>query len=211
MKKKFLSLMMAAAVVATTSVSAFADDKIINNVDSSSPITDVQITGSVTSQSGEMPESTFKVTVPTTATFSVNKSGGFTAPKLTVKNEGSQKVEVYAYNFKDNTNDGNINILSPSDFETKVGAKRSDVKITLRGDLGEEVHLSSTGKYGVNTADDFTTDRDGDGFKLLQLEASTDGTAKSGTITLDGTAGKGATEGAISDTFVLTLKIKKGK
>ena len=216
MKKKFLSLMMAAAVVATTSVSAFAQDyNVIENADNTSPITKVQITGSVTNQSGQMPESTFKVTVPTTATFSVNKNGGFTAPDLTVKNEGSQKVDVYAYSFKDDTNGESINILSPDDFDSEAvdSRKRSDVKITLRGNSGEEVHLSSTDteKQGVNSASDFSEARGENGFKLLQLEASTDGTAKSGTITLDGRAGTGTTPEAVSDTFVLTLKITKGK
>ena len=209
MKKKFLSLMMAAAMIATTSVSAFAADKIIDNVDSSSPTTEVQITGSVTNQTGEMPESTFKVTVPTTASFSVDQNGGFTAPTLTVKNEGPQKVNVYAYSFKDNSGEGNINVLSPSAFAQKHDeAKRSDVKISLRGQFGDIVHLSSTNEHGVNTDDSFSQDRGADGFKLLELEASTDGTAKSGTISIDGTAGK-ATTGAVSDTFVLTLKIKK--
>ena len=213
MKKKFLSLMMAAAVVATTSVSAFAQDyNVIEKPDNTSPITDVQITGSVTNDDGTMPESTFKVTVPTTATFSVNQNGGFTAPKLTVKNEGGQKVDVYAYSFKDNTKAESINILSPEDFDSQVREpkKRSDVKITLRGDSGQEVHLSSTGKDGVNSARDFTAQRGENGFKLLQLEASTDGTAKNGTITLDGMAGTGQTGKAITDTFVLTLKITKG-
>lgn len=175
---------------------------------------DMKITGTVTDDSGEMPESTFKVTVPTTASFSVNKSGGFTAPTLTVKNEGSQKVDVYAYSFKDNTNDGSINILSPEEFDLKVGlatAKRSDVKIALRGNLGEKVYLSSTRGNGVNSKEDFTgVDSEGNGFRVLQLEACADGVAKSGTISIDGTAGTGSTE-AVSDTFILTLKIKKSE
>lgn len=209
MKKKFLSLMMAAAVVATTSVSAFAQDKLIDNVDTSSPTTEVQITGSVTKSDGTMPDSTFKVTVPTTASFSVDQNGGFTAPTLTVKNEGPQKVNVYAYSFKDNSGEGNINILSPADFEQKgSGAKRNEVKISLRGQLGDIVQLSSTKENGVTSEKEPSADRGTDGFKLLELEASTDGTAKSGTISIDGTAGK-ATSEAVSDTFVLTLKIKK--
>ena len=175
---------------------------------------DMKITGTVTDDSGEMPDSTFKVTVPTTATFSVNKSGGVIAPDLTVKNEGSQKVDVYAYSFKDNTNDGSINILSPEEFNLKVEstkAKRSDVKITLRGNSGEEVYLSSTKKNGVNDQTNFEGVGDeGNGFKVLQLEACADGVAKSGTISIDGTAGTGSTE-AVYDTFILTLKIKKSE
>lgn len=214
MKKKFLSLMMAAAVVATTSVSAFAQDyNVIENADNTSPTTKVQITGTVTDDSGEMPDSTFKVTVPTTATFSVNKSGGFTAPDLTVKNEGSQKVDVYAYSFKDDTKGEKINILSPDEFDTQGDApkKRSEVKITLMGNSGEEVYLSSTKKNGVNNKTNFEGVGDeGNGFKVLQLEACADGVAKSGTISIDGTAGTGSTE-AVSDTFILTLKIKKSE
>ena len=212
MKKKFLSLMMAAAVVATTSVSAFAQDKIIETGDSNSPTTEVKITGSVTDDQGAMPERTFKVTVPTTASFSVNQNGGFEAPALTVKNEGAQKVDVYAYSFKDNTNDGSINILSPNEFDQRVStAKRSDVKITLRGDSGEKVYLSSTKKNGVNNQEDFEgVDNQDDGFKVLRLEACTDGVAKIGNISINGTAGTGSTK-AVSDTFVLTLKIKKSE
>ena len=213
MKKKFLSLMMAAAVVATTSVSAFAQDKIIDNVDSDSPTTEVQITGSVTNQDGTMPDSTFKVTVPTTASFSVDKDGGFKAPTLTVKNEGTQKVDVYAYSFKDNTKAGGINILSPKEFNDQVStAKRSDVKITLRGNLGEKVYLSSTKGNGVNNQEDFEgVDEHDNGFRVLRLEACTDGVAKSGTISIDGTAGTATTPQGVSDAFVLTLKIKKGE
>lgn len=212
MKKKFLSLMMAAAVVATTSVSAFAQDTIIDNADNTSPTTEVQITGSVANSDGTMPDGKFNVTVPTTATFSVDENGGFKAPKLTVKNEGAQKVEVYAYSFTDDSGDGKINILSPTAFAGKQGAaKRNEVKISLRGQFGDIVHLSSTEENGVINGSDTPTERGTDGFRLLKLEASTDGTAKTGTISLDGTAGKGAITGGISDTFVLTLKIKKGQ
>ena len=175
---------------------------------------DMKITGTVTDDSGEMPESTFKVTVPTTASFSVNQNGGFISPNLIVKNEGSQKVDIYVYSFKDNTNAGSINILSPEEFNLKVEStkvKRSDVKITLRGNLGEKVYLSSTRGNGVNSKEDFTgVDSEGNGFRVLQLEACADGVAKSGTISIDGTAGTGSTE-AVSDTFILTLKIKKSE
>ena len=213
MKKKFLSLMMAAAVVATTSVSAFAQDKIIDNEDTSSPTTEVEITGSVANDDGAMPNSKFNVTVPTTATFSVDRNGGFKAPTLTVKNEGSQKVDVYAYSFKDNTGEGDINILSPSDFAQKHDAKRSDVKITLRGNSGEKVYLSSKKNgNGVNDQENFSgTDDEDDGFKVLGLEACTDGVAKIGTISIDGEAGTESPGRAVSDTFVLTLKIKKAQ
>ena len=63
MKKKFLSLMMAAAVVATTSVSAFAAN--VTGSDASEAQTDVTITGNVQDNQGNDAVGTFKVTVPT--------------------------------------------------------------------------------------------------------------------------------------------------
>ena len=73
MKKKFLSLMMAAAVVATTSVSAFAQDKVINGLDTQEHTTDVTITGKVLDQNNNEPAGNFNITVPTSAAFTVGK------------------------------------------------------------------------------------------------------------------------------------------
>ena len=73
MKKKFLSLMMAAAVVATTSVSAFAAN--VTDSDENEAQTDVKITGNVQDASGNDAPGTFKVTVPTTTNFTVTNKG----------------------------------------------------------------------------------------------------------------------------------------
>ena len=73
MKKKFLSLMMAAAVVATTSVSAFAQDRVIEGADTTEQKAEIDITGQVLGDHGEVPAGTFNVSIPTTAAFTVNE------------------------------------------------------------------------------------------------------------------------------------------
>lgn len=72
MKKKFLSLMMAAAVVATTSVSAFADAQdvtVIRDPETKTGKAEITITGDVTGEGGQTVPGTLNVTVPTTASF----------------------------------------------------------------------------------------------------------------------------------------------
>ena len=88
MKKKFLSLMMAAAVVATTSVSAFADETVTKDGSK----VNVTVTGSVNNNLDVAPAGTLNVTVPTALTFSVNSSGDLTGSEIVVTNRGTEKI-----------------------------------------------------------------------------------------------------------------------
>ena len=222
MKKKFLSLMMAAAVVATTSVSAFAaesnnhvtmpNEANIKDTDSNSPTHDVNITGHVQNNQGEMPATSFKVTVPTAANFTVTKDGEVVGPELEVKNEGTQGIEVYATDFSKTTN-GELKVIKEADLNDKP---RSTVALKLTVDSEVKAYLGAGGeKKGVFTdaslndkvSGDISTDKG----KLLSLEAGANG-AKKRKIKLEGTAGKGDQEQkAVSDTFKLVLKIKKAQ
>ena len=96
MKKKFLSLMMAAAVVATTSVSAFAADVNQSYDVSDTNGRDVQIgiTGDVADTNNAVVPSTISVTVPTATTFKVNSDGGFYAPDIRITSDNDEEVEV---------------------------------------------------------------------------------------------------------------------
>lgn len=208
MKKKFLSLMMAAAVVATTSVSAFADDKVLTGEDTSTPTTNVEIKGSVANERGELPAGNFNVTVPTKASFSVNKDGGVNAGEIRIKNAGEQKVEVYAYAFKDKTSDQNINIVKAADVNES--AANSTMSLFLTGDSGEKAHLSSTGKI-YKDAGYVTPADDVDGVKLLTLLGGTTSNPTEGSILMNGQGGKNPVSTPMSDEFTLTLKIKKGQ
>ena len=220
MKKKFLSLMMAAAVVATTSVSAFAaeidnsvtEETTIDNVlDSEGEFKhEVKITGKVQNNAGNMPTDTFKVTVPTAANFTVNQSGKLVGPTLTVKNEGSQAISVWAQNFE-NTGTGSINVISPTEIERDAQGgdpqlKRNNVSLKLEGDGEKVAYLAAGDKSGVSKTEDLTIIKEG--VELVRLAPGNNG-ATIKKIPLKGTAGAKEIEQPVSDTFKLTLKIKK--
>lgn len=217
MKKKFLSLMMAAAVVATTSVSAFAaennnhvtmpNEANIKDTDSNSPTHDVNITGHVQNDQGEMPATSFKVTVPTAANFTVTKDGEVVGPELEVKNEGTQGIEVYATDFSKTTT-GKLKVIEESNLNDEP---RSTVALKLTVDSEAKAYLGAGGaKRGVFKTGELNSKTSDDGEKLLSLEAGAS-EAKTRKIKLEGTAGKGQVEKAVSDTFKLVLKIKKAQ
>lgn len=209
MKKKFLSLMMAAAVVATTSVSAFAEDRVL----SSEGNVDVTITGKVIDDAGHEPAGTFKVSVPTTATFMVTKEGVLEGTTINVKNDGDQKIDVYAEQFKDLTKeDGDgITVVQEGDLKLK---KRTYVSLNLEGKAGN-VYLkteqaSGKGLYKTKALNAPATQED---LKLTSVAPR-----DTEELTLKGRAGEknitngdedGKVEEAVSNNFTLTLKIKK--
>ncbi|MBS5125773.1 MAG: hypothetical protein KHZ09_10020 [Clostridium sp.] len=207
MKKKFLSLMMAAAVVATTSVNAFAasDATVSENGGS----VDVKITGSVNDELDKAPEGTINVTVPTALTFTVNKDGNFTGTSLTITNNGTEAVDVFAYEFTD------INSNSTNGIEVKKTLadedNRSKVTLNLSGNKGIANFASDAGTgRGVYDADlaDATS---ADGIKLARID-KVGSTQNTGELTLRGDAGKSKTvkvNKAITEDFTLKLKIKK--
>lgn len=215
MKKKFLSLMMAAAVVATSSVSAFAEDNDttvvtptesnINSLDSSEHLHEVTITGKVQDENGKMPATTFKVTVPTAANFTVNSAGTVVGPTLTVKNEGTQAIKVFAQDF---TNTGKNAIKVLADNAVTETLDRSNVSLNLVGENGKVVYLAAGNRIS-GVSEDPNLGEMADEVELLDLRAAENGVAVKKSFTLKGKAGKARVENPISDTFKLTLKIKK--
>lgn len=145
MKKKFLSLMMAAAVVATTSVSAFAAD-----VDKSYDVSDtngrdvqIGITGDVTDNNNHVVPSTISVTVPTATTFKVNKDGKFYAPDITITSDNDDEVEVVAKSFTDSTDDETKSITIVKEGELDA-TSRLKIALKLKGS-SRTVALTSKG------------------------------------------------------------------
>lgn len=223
MKKKFLSLMMAAAVVATTSVSAFAaendtnvvmpTESNINTLDSEDYRHELTITGKVQDNKGTMPTASFKVTVPTSANFTVNQAGNLVGPTLTVKNEGTQAIKVLAQDFE-NVGKGAIKVIDSDTIasDTALGSSstldRTNVSLRLEGDNGKIAYLAAgNNKNGVSDQGDLT-DMTEEGVELVTLSAG-DSVATTKTISLKGTAGSKTINAPVSDTFKLTLKIKK--
>ena len=210
MKKKFLSLMMAAAVVATTSVSAFAAN--VTGSDENGTQADVTITGNVQDDSGNDAAGTFKVTVPTTANFTVTNKGVFLGTELEISNEGSQNIDVYAYQFVDKSDSEKINVVKEQDVTTDpTNKQRTTVSMKLTSG-GNVAYLRTDKNGGVYESDTASTAAGATGVKLLNLTSGSELSPTKGIIKLDGKAGQAenlTNNKAVSDDFVLTLKIKK--
>lgn len=209
MKKKFLSLMMAAAVVATTSVSAFAADKTITGEDTTEQTTNITITGDIADESNNVKPGTFNVTVPTTATFAVSNAGGFTGADLTVTNNGTQKIDVYAENFVDTNGTVGIQVLPKSDVTTNpTETERFKVALRIGGNQGTAYFKTADSNSGVFKDEALTNSGGADGVKVSSISPSDTDTLK-----LTGDAGKksGSVTSAIKDTFTLTLRIEKAQ
>ena len=200
MKKKFLSLMMAAAMVATTSVSAFAaNEKTVTNDGDS---VEVQINGIVNNSSDQPPAGTLSVTVPTALSFTVNNNGGFTGSNITVTNTGTQAIDVYAYQFTDATPTTGIVIKASDSLD-----KKSDVSLSLNGNAGTAYFRSEAAGKGIYNEGGSSVG--GEGAKIANIEGGNENT-----LYLEGSAGTNDLESTyastgINERFTLRLKIKK--
>lgn len=202
MKKKLLSLVLAGAMVASTSVSAFATTPNIQEVTTNEGTANVEITGNIADSSGDILPGTISVTVPTTANFVVNDDG-LSGSTITVTNAGTENVEVYAYQFIDKNGEEGINIK-----RTLGGTdKRNDITLYLSGRDANAYFTSSPNvKNGIYADAKSESHADGDGIKLATL-----GNSEEVNLKLIGTAGSVAmtNDEPIKEDFTLKLKIKK--
>lgn len=166
----------------------------------------ISITGNVVNDKGEMPSGTFQVVVPTTASFTVNEKGQFLTIPFTIKNEGYQNIDVYAYKFIDVDGTAGINIKPKSEINEQ--SSRSDIAMSISGNnktayfKTENVSEERTGIYNEQS---LQTSSSNDGIKISLISAKS-----KDTLTLHGEAGKNSNiDTAISNTFTLILKIKK--
>ena len=205
MKKKLLSLVLAGAMVASTSVSAFADttETTVTTDGQQVPVT---IKGSVNGEHDKPAPGTLSVTVPTTLSFIVKNDGTVEGSYIRVQNNGTQPINVYAYEFVDKTQSSGITVHNTGDLE-----KKSDVSLTLSGRDGmarfNSETISETDK-GVYTSNNVKATNDGVLVSNILI-------GQSDNLNLEGRAGTGNlaqsdTEG-ITDTFTLKLKIKKAE
>lgn len=205
MKKKFLSLMMVAAVVATTSVSAFAADvnQSYDVSDTNGRNVQIGITGDVTDQSNHVAPSNISVTVPTTTTFKVNSDGKFYAPDIRITSDNDEEVEVVANSFKDSTDDETNSITIVKEDEVS-DSSRLKIALKLKGALGSVVLKSKGATNGLLKADG-TGNADPD--TVLGTVTKTNPL----TLNLIGKVASGATAPTdpVNDRFTLVLKIRK--
>ena len=217
MKKKFLSLMMAAAVVATTSVSAFADTtKVVEGAADKAHETEITIKGNVNDDRDRPPVGTISVTVPTAANFNVDGNGKFTGAKMPIINNSEVDVDVSVDRFIDINKGQGVELKGQTEVLDNNGAnvKRNKVFLSIEGDT--TMYLSSTGEAkgehtGLYKDPDLTESKEikEENDKHLMTIRANGGRE---VISLQGDAGKQAVSDiktAISDTFKLILKIKK--
>lgn len=208
MKKKLLSLVLAGAMVATTSVSAFAADT--QNVDvfeGKESTTQIDIKGDIYNDQNKPAPSTVTVTVPTSTTFTVDKEGVLTAPNIVIRNNGDETVSIIADSFNDPTGDKGINIISETDFgENANNVERNKVTLKLIGDSTYSLKsVKQTGETGIYNVDGSQASANP---VLGNVRANSNLT-----IRVEGKAGKDGsplTE-AVTDNFQLVLKLKKEK
>lgn len=227
MKKKLLSLVLAGAMVASTSVSAFAEsevagggqqtagttsqpteyvsDGIINGTDEKSYTTNVNIEGSVQSTSGTLPSGSLSVTVPTAAAFTVTNAKKLHGENITIVNKGNQDVDVYACGFTDTRPNAGITVKSKTQIANE---KRTSVSLWVRGELGI-AYLSST--PGSKNTGIYSEESLSDGTELAEKKLMRVSKQSNKDLTLEGEAGQGQEEvsSPVSDNFTLVLKIKK--
>lgn len=215
MKKKFLSLMMAAAVVATTSVSAFADTKDYEIEPKKEKEVPITITGDIQNQRGEVLESNITITVPTTATFTVSPQGVLTAPTIEVRSKSNNKVSVSAKEFRDTTPEmgRGITVLPQNEItENNNTVDREKVSLKLTGNRGVVSFKSEASSAGSGVYNEQGTDHDRD--TEIGVVSNTENldlklTGFAGKKATDGSATDGAPQDAVRDTFTLILKFKK--
>lgn len=207
MKKKLLSLVLAGAMVASTSVSAFADEV---TVDTNNGKANVTITGSVDANNGDSPNGTISVSVPTALSFSVNKSGEVNGGNITITNRGVDAVDITAVEFDDQTPGSKITVKSPTESQENIGT-RENLVLSIGGTNGDRAFFKSedagSGNNGIYNSDGTNAPS---GIKVSTIK----GSGASDTLTLTGYAGKGQLSNdednkGITDTFILRLKVTK--
>lgn len=169
----------------------------------------VTITGNVADKKGEIKPGTIQIEIPTTALFTVDKDGNFTAPDIKIKNNGQEAVDIYAYKFVDTNGPSGINIESETSITGNIDTKsRNNISLNIVGTeatayfKSENLGNNKLGVYEDQNLEQETTN----GIKVLKVLGNSTGNLK-----FNGKAGKAAleTDTAIRDRFTLILKIKK--
>lgn len=169
----------------------------------------VTITGNVADKKGEIKPGTIQIEIPTTALFTVDKNGNFTAPDIKIKNNGQEAVDIYAYKFVDTNGPSGINIESEASITENINNKpRNNISLNIVGTEATAYFKSenlANNKLGVYE-DQNLKQESTEGIKVLKIYGESTGNLK-----FNGKAGKAAleTDTAIRDRFTLILKIKK--
>lgn len=124
MKKKLLSLVLAGAMVASTSVSAFASETTNISVNKAGTTHTVNVTGDVENTSGDTVSGTISVTVPTAVAFTIDKTGEISGGDIEIVNRNPEKdrVEVIAEEFNDPNPTSGIIIVKDDQLDNLISS-----------------------------------------------------------------------------------------
>lgn len=206
MKKKLLSLVLAGAMVASTSVSAFAAANTEDvDVQANTPKQiEVPIQGDIEASDGTTVAGSITVTVPTSAAFKVDKKGNLESGVMKITNKGNSTVSVIASKFIDTTGTNKINVVKEGQLNEQDRSKVSlkliggDKDIVLTSEDNGKMY-DATNDSVINESSDFVIKNVAASESLsLQLQGQ-------GSAYVDGTNNKEA----VSDNFKLILKIKQ--
>ena len=209
MKKKLLSLVLAGAMVASTSVSAFAagNEQSYDIPSKGEKEAQVKITGNIADKNDQIVPGNISVTVPTAANFTVNSKGKLEGSKIIIKNNGDEAVSVIAHKIIDTTKNSKITVVKESEIDGN-NTDRKKVSLTLNGTqtsvtLKSEENSTGKGIYELNTDNPVAENT-----VLGKVTAE-----QPLTLSLEGKAGTSGNplEEAVDDTFTLILKLKREK
>ena len=207
MKKKLLSLVLAGAMVASTSVSAFAADTVINTNEGTANVT---ISGAVEGNNGEAPSGTISVSIPTALSFSVNKDGEVSGGNIIITNRGVDAVDITAVKFEDQTPGSKITVKAPGELQEATDT-REKLVLSIGGTKGERAFFKSE---DAGSSDNGIYNSEGQNQSSGIKVSTISGSGASDTLTLTGYAGEAQLSGdeatkGITDTFILRLKVTK--
>ena len=189
MKKKLLSLLMAGAVVAGTTMPAQAQTYTENAADTIEA--NVTVSGTIRDSKGNAPAGKIQVEVPTKLSFTIDQNGKFTAGQYSIKNSGSEAVQVLVGDFTEADPNGGITLKGHS--ETMSNFDRSNIQLALVGNEGY-VDLAA-----VNPDTEISRIDGGDSDNIQLLGAAGDNLSSNSAVDQHGE----------SEDFELVFKIKK--
>lgn len=216
MKKKLLSLVLAGAMVASTSVSAFAATESATHGETSiqegksEQEVPVEVVGNILDDQGNVKPGTINVSVPTATSFSVNaQSGELVSPNMIITNNSQEKIKVIASKFEDPNGDEEINVKKKTEFDADVAnEERGSIWLRLKGS-SKSFGLTTEGTiYDAN----YASEQDTEDARIIG-EVNGGDSLK---LTLEGKGGVKQTSAkpsnkAIKDDFKLVLKIARAQ
>lgn len=225
MKKKLLSLVLAGAMLASTSVSAFAEENSvtgdqgvvaageqvesvaggkIDGLDNKQYSTEVKIKGDVEDNQGQTKPGTLSVTVATAASFKVDQHGKLTGSNISVNNQGTDDIDVFAYKFIDTTPSTDIIVEKKGDLTNK---DRRHVALNVKGSLATAYLGSKSGENnGIYKNEDFSLQ---EANTPIKIDTVAPGGNKNLELRGEVAANAEGVETPVSDRFTLVLKIAK--